>query len=129
MSANRDQLMRPANCHQASSKSKLNLSDGFSLLEGYKNKIERKLANLKIQEASTHPLNLKSGTSDFLSAQYVSRNSQCMCNVFLARNALLPQFFFQVWTFFSPMRYHQGYQSGFLFLFRADLGNQTLKGN
>lgn len=91
--------------------------------------MERKLANLKIQEASTHPLNLKPGTSDFLSAQYVFQNSQCMCNMFLARNnALLPQSFFQVWIFFSLVRYHQGYQSGFLCLFSADLGNQTLKG-
>lgn len=90
--------------------------------------MERKLANLKTQEASTHPLNLKSGTSDFLSAQHVFPSGQCMCNMFLARNALLPQFFFQVWTFFPPVRYHQGYQPGYLFLFRADLGDQTLKG-
>lgn len=127
VSANRDQLIWQASCHRASSKRKLSLNDVFSLLEGYKNKMERKLANLKIQEASTHPLNLKSGTSDFLSAQYVFQKGQCTCNMFLARNALLPQFFFQVWIFF-PLRYHQGYQSGFLFLFRADLGNQTLKG-
>lgn len=36
VSANRDQLIWQASCHKASSKSKLSLNDGFSLLEGYK---------------------------------------------------------------------------------------------
>lgn len=100
MSTNKDQLMRPANCHKVSSKSKLSLNDGiFFVRRIQKQNRKETLANLKIQEASTHPLNLKSGTSGFLSVQHVFRSGQCVCNMFLAKNALLPQFFFQVWTF------------------------------
>lgn len=42
-SANTDQLMGPASCHKVS---KPSLNDGFSLLEGYKNRMERKLQQI-----------------------------------------------------------------------------------